>query len=53
MILKIAFNSKIIFYLLKINTEILDTAGMEEYAVMQDLWIKNGNGFILVFAINN
>jgi hypothetical protein len=26
---------------------------MEEYAVMQDLWIKEGHGFILVYAVNN
>lgn len=25
---------------------------MEEYIVMQELWIKDGHGFILVFAVN-
>ncbi len=26
---------------------------MEEYVVMQELWITNGKGFLLVFAIND
>lgn len=32
--------------------DILDTAGQEEYSSMQDQWIREGDGFMLVFAVN-
>ena len=32
--------------------DILDTAGQEEYSSMQDQWIRDGKGFLLVYAIN-
>jgi GTPase KRas protein len=33
--------------------EILDTAGVEEYTALQDEWIKDGEGFILVYNITS
>ena len=31
--------------------EILDTAGQEEFSSMQDQWIREGNGFLLIYSI--
>jgi GTPase KRas protein len=33
--------------------DILDTAGQEEYAALQDQWIREGDGFLIVFALNS
>ena len=33
--------------------EILDTGGEEDYQSMMDIWINFGEGFLLVFAIND
>ena len=33
--------------------DILDTAGQEEYSVMRDQYMRTGEGFLLVFAVNN
>jgi len=32
--------------------DILDTAGQEEYATMQDQWFRTGQGFLMVYSIN-
>lgn len=33
--------------------DILDTAGQEEYTAMRDQYMRVGQGFLLVFAVNN
>ncbi|XP_062999645.1 GTPase NRas isoform X1 [Elgaria multicarinata webbii] len=33
--------------------DILDTAGQEEYSAMRDQYMRTGEGFLCVFAINN
>ena len=33
--------------------EIIDTAGQEEYSSMRDMWINNGDAFILVYSIDS
>jgi small GTP-binding protein len=35
------------------NIEILDTAGEDDYQNIMDMWINFGEGFLLVFAIND
>ena len=33
--------------------DILDTAGQEEYSAMRDQYLRTGEGFLLVFAVND
>jgi len=33
--------------------DILDTAGQEEYTAMRDQYMRTGEGFLIVFAVNN
>jgi len=33
--------------------DVLDTAGQEEYASLQDQWIREGDGYLVVYAINS
>ena len=33
--------------------EILDTTGTEDYSAMRDLYMKNGEGFIMVFSVDS
>eukprot|EP01120_Amphizonella_sp_Union-15-10_P015701 TRINITY_DN8122_c0_g2_i1.p1 TRINITY_DN8122_c0_g2~~TRINITY_DN8122_c0_g2_i1.p1 ORF type:complete len:143 (-),score=11.19 TRINITY_DN8122_c0_g2_i1:256-642(-) len=36
-----------------VSLEILDTAGQEEYSAMRDQYIQAGQGFLIVYAVNN
>jgi GTPase KRas protein len=31
--------------------EVLDTAGQEEYTMLRDQWIRDGEGFVLVYSV--
>ncbi|KAJ7475530.1 ras protein [Mycena galericulata] len=31
--------------------EVIDTAGQEEYATLRDQWVREGEGFVLVYSI--
>ncbi|ESN90784.1 hypothetical protein HELRODRAFT_90797 [Helobdella robusta] len=33
--------------------DILDTAGQEEYSAMRDQYMRTGEGFLCIFAVNN
>jgi GTPase KRas protein len=35
------------------NLDILDTAGQDEYSQMQDQWMREGKGILVVYAIDN
>jgi len=32
---------------------ILDTAGQEQFSMMRDLWIRSGDGYLIVFDVTN
>jgi GTPase KRas protein len=36
-----------------VTMEILDTAGQDDFHSMQDQWIREGQGFLVVYAINS
>jgi len=33
--------------------EVIDTAGQEEYAALRDQWVREGQGFVLVYSITS
>lgn len=33
--------------------EVLDTAGQEEYTALRDQWIRDGEGFVLVYSVTS
>ena len=35
------------------SLDILDTAGQEEYSAMKDQYMRTGDGFMCVFAVDN
>ena len=47
------YRKEIVIYNSSTVLEILDTAGTEQFASMRDLYIKNGQGYILMYSITN
>lgn len=45
------YRKEVFFYNSSTVLEILDTAGTEQFASMRDLYIKNGQGFVLMYSI--
>jgi len=37
----------------RLEVEILDTAGKEEYTALRDLYIKSGDAFMLVYGVDS
>jgi GTPase KRas len=35
------------------SLDILDTAGQEDFSALRDQWVREGNGFVLVYSITN
>ncbi len=35
------------------SLDILDTAGQEDFSALRDQWVREGNAFVLVYAINS
>jgi GTPase SAR1 family protein len=35
----------------RVCCQVLDTAGQEEYTALRDQWIRDGEGFVLVYSI--
>lgn len=33
--------------------EVLDTAGQEEYTTLRDQWVRDGEGFVLVYSVGS
>merc|ERR1719367_379354 len=33
--------------------DVLDTAGQEEYASLQDQWIREGDGYLIVYSVTS
>lgn len=33
--------------------EVIDTAGQEEYATLREQWVREGQGFVLVYAVDS
>jgi len=35
------------------RVEVIDTAGQQEYSALQDQWVREGQGFILVYSVTS
>ncbi|KAJ3017328.1 UNVERIFIED_CONTAM: Ras GTPase ras2 [Siphonaria sp. JEL0065] len=48
-----SYNKQVVVDDVACNLEILDTAGQEEYTALRDQWIRDGEGFLLVFSLTS
>ena len=42
---------RVLFLRVLVPPQVLDTAGQEEYTALRDQWIRDGEGFVLVYSI--
>ncbi|KAJ3294227.1 Ras GTPase ras2 [Rhizoclosmatium sp. JEL0117] len=48
-----SYNKQVVIDDIPCILEVLDTAGQEEYTALRDQWIRDGEGFLLVYSITS
>ncbi|KAJ3142626.1 Ras GTPase ras2 [Physocladia obscura] len=48
-----SYNKQVVIDDIPCNLEVLDTAGQEEYTALRDQWIRDGQGFLIVYSITS
>ncbi len=47
------YNKEVVVDGIPAQLDILDTAGQDDYSQMQDQWMREGKGILVVYAIDN